>query len=93
MQANAAIERKRLIKSLEIQWDPVGGKLNSHDPNRKDFLDPSQETAAAFVYFRVHAGGVPAVGKGGRKTKRGGPHKAPAENHCSMPIRKTPMLQ
>ena len=66
MQANDTIELNRLIKWMKIQWDPVGGKLNSHDPYRKDFLEPSQDTA--FVYFRVH--GVPAVGKGGGNSKK-----------------------
>ena len=79
MQANDTIELNRLIKWLEIQWDPVGGKLISDDSYRKDFLEPSQQTAAAFVYFRVH--GVPAVGKGGRKANSGAPSKAPAVNH------------
>ena len=92
MQANTIIERNLLIKWVDIEWDPVGGKLSSHGPYREDFLEPSQETAAAFVYFRVH--GVAAVGKGGRKAKGGGLPKAPAVNHCSMSImmRKTPML-
>ena len=47
----------------------------------------SQKTGA-FLSFRV-----PAVEKGGRKAKIGGPPKAPAVNGslgCSMPIRKTP---
>ena len=79
MQANDTIQLNRLIQWLDINWDSVGGKLISHDPYRKDFLEPSQETAAAFVYFRVH--GVPALEKGGRKAKGGGPPKAPAVNH------------
>ena len=79
MQTDSAMELNRLIKWLNIQWDPVGSSLRSHGPYREDFLEPSQETAAAFVYFPVH--GVAAVGKCGRKGKNGGPTKAPAVNH------------
>ena len=87
MQADSAMELNRLIKWLNIQWDPVGGSLRSHGPYREDFLEPSLETAAAFVYFPVH--GVAAVAKSGRRPKSGGPPKDPAVNHCSMSIRKT----
>ena len=92
MQANSAIQLNRLIQWLDIQWDPIGGSLRSHSPYRKDFLDPNQMTAVAFVYFPVH--GIAAVGKCGRKSKSGVPPKAPAVNHCSMSIMnsKTPML-
>ena len=90
MQANATIERKLLKNWLDIPWDPVGGKLISNITYRQDFLEPNQAATTHFIYFRVL--GVPAVGKCGRKAKSGGPPKAPAVNHCSMPIRKTSML-
>ncbi len=68
MQADSAIERNRLNKWLDIQWNAVGSSLRSHCPYREDFLEPSQETAAAFVYFPVH--GVAANAKCGRKATR-----------------------
>ena len=79
MQASATTSRECLIKWLDIQWEPVGSKLNSNDAYREGFLEPDDATAAAFVYFPVH--GVANLKKGGRNAKRGGPPKDPAVNH------------
>ena len=79
MQASATISRECLIKWLDIQWEPVGSKLNSNDAYRKDFLEPNDATAAAYVYFPVH--GVANLKKVGRNAKRGGPRPTAQGSH------------
>jgi hypothetical protein len=64
MQAAQAIDLQRLKKLFDMMWDPVGAKLSSHGPYRRDFLHPDHATAAAYVYFPMH--GVAALGKFGK---------------------------
>jgi hypothetical protein len=68
MQAAQAIDLQRLNKWFDVTWDPVGAKLSSHGPYRRDILHPDHATAAAYVYFPVH--GVAALGKGDPATSR-----------------------
>jgi hypothetical protein len=61
MQATMPLIRldlPHLKKWRGMIWDPIRGRLSSHDPYKQDILQPSHTTAAAYVYFPVI--GVPA---------------------------------
>ena len=87
MQANDAIHLQRLKQWFDVTWDPVGDRLSFHGPYQQDlkFLQPSHETAEAYVYFTVHTV-VAALGKGGKIPKPRGPPKDSADNYCPTSI-------
>lgn len=79
--------RTRVTPPLRTEWR---ARLHALAPSR---IDPAQRPGPSFIFVCTTQHEVPAVEKGGRKAKIGGPPKAPAVNGslgCSMPIRKTP---
>jgi hypothetical protein len=65
IQATSTVHKTILQRWLDAIWTPVSSKLCSDPQYRKEFVEPTAKTAAAFVNFLVR--GKPALGTGGRR--------------------------
>ena len=83
--------RTRVTPPLRTEWR---ARLHAQPALAPSRIDPAKRPGPlSFIFVCTTQHEVPAVEKGGRKAKIGGPPKAPAVNGslgCSMPIRKPP---